>query len=866
MSFDWQTGEREWETVATDATDDRQPGNQRLPAAAAEKSMRWLHLRAHWRRVVVLAGMAVVLVGGLAAGIVRQVNQRIAVAVAAAESEVLASHQTIAQAAADRDVELFTFLLSGRDEEWLQSQEELLDSGQFYDRSASGFSWLPATEERDVEAVVSISIDPRLQRAEVVANERYVVGMSATHTETVTLQHTAVYRRGPDRWLYARPEPDFWGESELARGRIISMTFPTRDKEVARRLHSDLDTLLGRLCATQGGACPPSLSVELTLSTNPSSLADLDDPLARWTAGLDVTLPTVTLIGRPVDEPGYQVLFRDYASRLVTSTLTELTGWTCCAHSLYYGTFLAAQLHALGLRPWPDTSAYYRTLESDPELYSQDMQAFWRGGGVDPAPENVMPAYALVEFLIREGAVISLFDIQRTLVRNPGLPFWSWIQEVTGGRYQTLNDFYRALLGYALERAPVHSAVPPPEDDLQLVCSSTPRNDQPALYRYDPATGVLDHERELGSTAFLGGLPDNQGVLAATLPTTQMDGDTFIWRDGRTTPVSFSAINRSAALLPLPLNAPENTIPLLVWDAGALPYALLPLDQCAGRGECDAQPLLGRAVWSPDASRSLLTVGDPPPVNGPLTGGRRTALILAADSEGREARSLEVGTASFWLDDATFGYVLPYASDVGQEIIIRRLNSRDGLPGASRRLLTTQDLQAAIPVQNGAGLHIDEVLVSPAYSEQMFIATTDLLGFIAQSYLLAYDRNRKTITVRHMLADEPLPHQRGYRLSPDGRWLLITSLLQPAVSGVYEPIWRLYLHDIPNNVTREFDVIIRTGDWPAHWFVDWSADGRWLSIVSNGYLRLIPLDSEPSSEWPVVLSDKLCTSAVWVSE
>jgi hypothetical protein len=117
-----------------------------------------------------------------------------------------------------------------------------------------------------------------------------------------------------------------------------------------------------------------------------------------------------------------------------------------------------------------------------------------------------------------------------------------------------------------------------------------------------------------------------------------------------------------------------------------------------------------------------------------------------------------------------------------------------------------------------------------------------------------------------MLADEPLPHQRGYRLSPDGRWLLIASLLQPAVSGVYEPIWRLYLHDIPNNVTREFDVIIRAGDWPAHWFVDWSADGRWLSIVSNGYLRLISLDSEPPSEWPVVLPDRLCTSAVWVSE
>jgi hypothetical protein len=161
-------------------------------------------------------------------------------------------------------------------------------------------------------------------------------------------------------------------------------------------------------------------------------------------------------------------------------------------------------------------------------------------------------------------------------------------------------------------------------------------------------------------------------------------------------------------------------------------------------------------------------------------------------------------------------------------------------------------------------LHVDQVIISPAYPEQMFIVTADLLGGIAVSYLLAYDQESGEVVIRHRLLEEPVLYQRGYRLSPDGRWLLIASLVQPAVSGLYEATWQLYLHDIPNNVTRELTTIIPR--WPAHWFVDWSADGRWLSLVSNGHLRLIPLVGEHAFEWPVVFTKMGCTSAVWVAE
>lgn len=861
MSFDWQTGEKEWETEAT--TEDR----RRPTAEANTKIGRAPRLSTRRRRIFLLVGLAVVLVGGLAAVIVRQVNRRAAAAEAVVEAEVAAGHEALVRAAADRDAELFVFLLSGRDQEWAETQEELIDSGQFYDRSGGGFAWLRAAEGSNSEQIVSVSVDPQLQRAEVVSNERYVVRPGPNISEMVTLQYTAVYRRGPDRWLYAPPEPEFWGENQVVRGQYLSLRFPIRDEEVARRLHADLDRVLGRLCAILQEDCPNDLAVEVELSSDPASLLEFDNPLQRWTTGVDVTLPTVTLIGRPLGETGYQMLFRDYASRLVASTLTELTGWTCCSHSLYYGTFMAAQLEALGLREWPDTSESFLAVIQDPQFASQEMQAFWRGGGIDPSPRNVLPAYALVEFLIHDGVPLSVFEMQQTLVRNPGLPYWAWLQDVTGGRYLSLNDFQRDLLGYALERVPVNSPIAPPNDDLQLVCWSMPRYDRPALYRYDPANRVLDRERGLGSSsALLGGLPDDQGVVVASLPTTQVDGSTFIWRDGQGTPVTYGAFNQTAALLPLPLNAPGNLIPFLVWDPSLPPYALLSLDQCDDADGCYAQTLLGPLIWSPDGSQTLLTVGGQLPVGEtPLAGGRSAGLLMLADSRGRRGQSLEMGTSPFWLDDATIGYVLPYSAPHAQVAVSRRLEAPEGLPGDQYNgLFSTDHLFDATTPSYSGGLHVDRIIVSPAYPDQLFVLTADPLGIFAVSYLLTYDLEQGELRIRHRLVKEPSAYQRGYRLSPDGRWLLIASLIQSAVAGVYEPTWRLYLHDIPNNVTREFEVIVP--DWPAHWMVDWSADGRWLSLVSNGYVRLIPLDSEPWSEWPVVFEGLKCHSAVWVAE
>jgi hypothetical protein len=288
-----------------------------------------------------------------------------------------------------------------------------------------------------------------------------------------------------------------------------------------------------------------------------------------------------------------------------------------------------------------------------------------------------------------------------------------------------LNDFHRALLGYALERAPVHPPVPPPDDDLQLVCSSMPPDDQPALYRYDPATGALNHERELGSTAFLGALPDNQGVVVATIPTTQVDGDTFIWRDGQNIPISFSALNRSAALLPLPLNAPENQVPLMIFDSGNPLYALLSLDQCGLEIGCEAQILLGVPDWSPDGSWTVLAIGTQSPLS-PVTGEQKEALLLLADGQGKHVQIMEIAVSPFWLDNDTVGYVRSYDEPVAHattSLLMEDIGQTDKAP---QNLLDTSDLHALTGLERE--LHIDRVIVSPVYPDYLLIITADALG------------------------------------------------------------------------------------------------------------------------------------------
>jgi hypothetical protein len=72
-----------------------------------------------------------------------------------------------------------------------------------------------------------------------------------------------------------------------------------------------------------------------------------------------------------------------------------------------------------------------------------------------------------------------------------------------------------------------------------------------------------------------------------------------------------------------------------------------------------------------------------------------------------------------------------------------------------------------------------------------------------------------------------------FLLSPDGRWLMISELTEPQTNS-----WTFQLHNIAQNSTN-----LLTANFPAYParypFYDWTADGQWLLIVDDGFMRLV---------------------------
>lgn len=460
MSFDWQDGESNW--VHEPQNDDSSSATSgSAPQPAEPERTEEPTQRPGRRRLIVSAALVVVLFGVVAAVLARVAGERVRDRETQLTTDVEASYRTIREAAAAQDNELFTSFLSGSDPEWAGTQQALVGAGLWRDRAVFG---LPLASSSTLSSTVTLA--PDQSSAELREPTRYEIEIGNGLTETVILEHTSLFRQGSDRWLYAPPTAEFWGETLTSEGRYLSLSYPERDAVIGRRLARELDAKLAEYCASsQIGGCPSDLRLEVELSPDPGTLMAAADLIERWQLDTPHRLPTPTLVGLPGDEAGYRALFRGYATHLINGLTGELSGWACCQSSLFYGTLLAAQLRKMGLRPWPLQPADYARFLEDPDQLL-NLQAFWRGGTIDPPPSNVWQVYLLVEFLAEEVAAVPILFMQRALLSNPNLDYWSWISLVTGDRYGTQQDFERDLLRFAESRLPnrpsAHQAPGPP--------------------------------------------------------------------------------------------------------------------------------------------------------------------------------------------------------------------------------------------------------------------------------------------------------------------------------------------------------------------------------------------------------------------
>lgn len=419
MSFEWQTEEeRDWNGVAETAV-----------PSSSNRRVWWL---------LGAAILALLLVGGFYL-LGRAVTEQVVVATDSVAADLLTSHELVQDAAMAQDTELFVSLLSGRDMDWAAAQEQLVTEGVYLSRPLLGLTWQPVTQT----AVISHTLNPTLNAAELVTAPEYSYAVGGGLTATVPLELTAVYRLGPERWLLAPPEPEFWGETGQWEGYFLTTTYPERDEALVRRLHRDLDAAWAQLCAVGSAfVCPADFGADLVFSRDAATLGEEVTARMLDNGRLQFTLPTPTLVGLPQDDAGYAVLLRGYAALVLGAAVQELGGWHCCAHAPYAQAWRDVQLWQMGFAPWPA-----------PDDYGADAPALLAGAalwqsetGVAVEEEAAWLPYLVVRFL-QEALRVPAVDLAAGLGQD--VTFEQWLLDVTNGRY-TLEELEEQWRGWVI--------------------------------------------------------------------------------------------------------------------------------------------------------------------------------------------------------------------------------------------------------------------------------------------------------------------------------------------------------------------------------------------------------------------------------
>lgn len=885
MSFDWKTEESDW---------DKSPYRPAEPAPVAEDLTAeakltdggWFktpgHSRAR-RRAFAFLAFALLLTIALTAVVYRQIERRLAEGEQRAQEDVLASHYTVLEAAQAGDTELFVGFLSGRDPQWSVAQTGLVGDGSFTNRADYGFL-NASTAINPITPTVTLASD--LNSAEVSSAEAYVVDIGMGLTETITLTQTSIYRRGPDRWLLAPPDPEFWGDVETIDGRYARLTFPARDSGIIRRLSRDLESTLADLCAEISGGCPP---LSITFSTDPATL------VGQAPTPPELLLPTPTLLGSPVDDAGYRAVSRQYTSRVVNAVTTAFTGGTCCADNPLYSSLQTALLSRLGLVSWQPTDDEMTLLLRHPAPLDS-VAALWETGGVAPPADAGIIVSPFIDFLVRQAGAIPIVEMQRLLVENQENPLWDWLALVTSNRYPTPADFERDWLQYAVRSSAVLSSlIEFPDQDLQLICQE-PGAFRASLFRYDFQAETVEREHDLSilDAPMLVGLPGRDGVIVFGRNRRENSTPPYIWQEDHLTAIAFEDAT-IPGFIPLPPETGAQSV-MFFLDSGTAtsPYAVLPVALCSNPVQCRAETVIGAPLPSPEGTRSLYAVG----ASNPLAQNRYQPLIYLGDSQGGDLRLIGPGWSPFWLDENSFGYIATAEGIDGQAVVIRsasittsttitssvaarrpndlfiaqRPNPMGGTTGVAPEsraegqnladiVISTADLAGLRLVAPGTSVVLDRVMPDST-GKNLFIFTANPLQPDVPGLALVYNLESEKVMERFKIQGEAFDYQRDYEFSPDGRWLVVASRHDP-VPGDNHMSWTVYVHAVDGSATSEL-ILQADENWTADWLIDWTKDGRWLAVTTAGYVRII--DPGEDYSYPLVVENLNCTAAVWINE
>lgn len=709
--LDWQTEEdRDWNELSTPSK------------TAVSPWPRWL--------LWLLLGLLLLGGGGwYAAGFVQE---RVETATSETEADLRHAYGLLRQAAERQDVDLFNLLLSGRDEGWARAQEQLIADGRFLDRPTWGLSHRP---ELGADApVTEVILSPDLLSAELTAVEPYQFwSITDQQVKTAHLQQSAVYRLGPDRWLYAPPEPDFWGETAEISGEFLHLTFPERDREVVEQLFPNLNALLANTCRLPGLACD---TVHAEFSTNPATLGK-DLRQALLDPSDPILLPTPTLVGLPRDAAGYEFLWLAYGRYLSIRTITEQTGYDCCQYIFYYQILLHYQLAQLNLRDWPlpQAAAGQAVAHIPPDEMALNQIVFADGlhnaftdlrvlaeaveAGLSPVgasfqhiPSDLQTAYILVDHL-KAGQSLTAADLQRQLNNHERL--LDWYNAVSQTPAQSETHLRLQLADHISRYRP---DVAQPTDSLTITCAPVSGN---LRLTYDPLSRTWQERT----------LPPLPAILTKdgwptpsprqVYPTSASDlylmdsGDQlFLATADSLYPIQWEGsrpVDQGALQVTL---QPNGRLLNLTWELLRRNQRLttnyqLDLDECTEIG-CPARPVLGQVFWSPDGRSSLIAVSDGL--------GETPGLYLGDEATNRQAyvEAHYERLPVTWLGSNHFAYATLTADEDVQYHI-------QALDGERPLTITATDLTSLLPIELDPLRLIQplELVPSPANPHQILL-------------------------------------------------------------------------------------------------------------------------------------------------
>ncbi|GAB4266083.1 MAG: hypothetical protein Kow0080_06990 [Candidatus Promineifilaceae bacterium] len=852
--FEWRTDEEaEWD----------------VPELVDETAVSQPRKRPYWAAALVIA---VIFAGGI--GLVREASRRIADVTASVTADLVSSHNLLVKADTASDEALFLSLLSGRDLQWTAVQEQLFAQDMLVNRAAFGLTLLeeggPIDPAQLPDTAVSLEINPDFTEAVLAVPYTYVVRGQNGLTETVVLTQTAVYRRGVQRWLYAPPAGDFWGNWQTTDGEFVSVTYPQRDAETAEKLAVDLDTAVAEACANLPLLnCPAAFHMTLRLGTDPVLLLDTANLNVLLTKPGQLELPAPTLMGLPANEASYQNLLKLYVRPTLAVAITDIVGYTCCIRAPVYGALLQYQLAQLGWESWPVTADDYRRL-----LLSgygmRELLTAWSQPTFDYLQgPNGWLVFTAVDFLATHEPKQSAAAMQRQIMLHDTLT--AWLAALRGGGIDDVQgivaEMERDWLDYAYAQA--QKEPPPialPDQNLLALCSQSAVPGKSSLYRYQ-----LNNQNWQKITdvpfAFVNALPNDGGLIIQTLDIGRDNNknQTLWWHDGVLLPLlpemamslSFGQADPSGRYVVVYVQMAENG------RSAPQPY-VVDLADCTKDG-CAAEPTDGLPVWSPDGRHAIL-VRNQSLANQTLFAVQNRVFafsdlmpeqadLLLADRALHpifNAPVLETGYAPFWVNVQQFGFLQYGDTPDKQELVLASVYG-----DATEVVLSNKDLLAAVPqAERPSTLKLRYAFANPADPNMLVLTAFDVDE--EDAYLFTYNRRYKNLT-HHLTIGYDLDH--AVDISPNGRFLIITGSvphLRPNGPNAFRNV--TYLLDLESGKIQTIPATEPTFLPAAS--TNWSLDGDWL--ITNVNDRVFGL-SVPAYDYQQIIRHDLgdCSAVMW---